>query len=39
VLGNGELTVKNLKVEVAKISASAKSAIEANGGSVVTPEA
>ena len=39
VLGNGELTVKNLKVEVAKISASAKSAIEANGGAVVTPEA
>ena len=39
VLGNDELTVKNLKVEVAKISASAKSAIEANGGSVVTPEA
>ena len=39
VLGNGELIVKNLKVEVAKISASAKSAIEANGGSVVTPEA
>ncbi|MGO2198544.1 MAG: 50S ribosomal protein L15 [Pseudolactococcus laudensis] len=39
VLGNGELIVKNLKVEVAKVSASAKSAIEANGGSVVTPEA
>ena len=39
VLGNGELTVKNLKVDVAKVSASAKAAIEANGGSVVTPEA
>lgn len=34
VLGNGELTVKNLKVSVAKVSASAKAAIEANGGSV-----
>lgn len=34
VLGNGELTVKNLTVSVAKVSASAKAAIEANGGSV-----
>ena len=34
VLGNGELTAKNLKVSVAKISASAKAAIEANGGTV-----
>jgi large subunit ribosomal protein L15 len=34
VLGNGELTAKNLKVSVAKVSASAKAAIEAAGGSV-----
>ncbi|GBG96137.1 50S ribosomal protein L15 [Lactococcus termiticola] len=38
VLANGELTVKNLKVNVAKVSAAAKAAIEANGGSVVVPE-
>ena len=35
VLGNGELTAKNLTVDVAKVSASAKAAIEANGGKVV----
>ncbi|HEY0222259.1 50S ribosomal protein L15 [Lactovum miscens] len=34
VLGNGELKVKNLIVSVVKVSASAKAAIEANGGSV-----
>jgi large subunit ribosomal protein L15 len=34
VLGNGELTAKNLKVSAAKVSASAKAAIEAAGGSV-----
>ena len=39
VLGNGELTVKNLTVDVAKVSASAKAAIEANGGKVVAKEA
>ena len=39
VLANGELTVKNLKVNVAKASAAAKAAIEAAGGSVETLEA
>ncbi|MFC4652943.1 50S ribosomal protein L15 [Lactococcus nasutitermitis] len=39
VLANGELTVKNLKVNVAKVSGAAKAAIEANGGSVVVLEA
>lgn len=39
VLANGELTVKNLTVEVAKVSATAKAAIEANGGKVILPEA
>ncbi|GAB2025237.1 50S ribosomal protein L15 [Lactovum odontotermitis] len=34
ILGNGELTAKKLKVSVAKVSASAKAAIEAAGGSV-----
>ncbi len=38
VLANGELTVKNLTVEVAKVSAAAKAAIEANGGKVVVAE-
>ncbi len=35
VLANGELTAKNLTVDVAKVSAAAKAAIEANGGKVV----
>ena len=35
VLANGELTVKNLKVNVAKASSAAKAAIEAAGGTVV----
>ncbi|EKF52534.1 50S ribosomal protein L15 [Lactococcus garvieae] len=39
VLANGELTVKNLKVNVAKASATAKAAIEAAGGSVEILEA
>lgn len=39
VLANGELTAKNLKIKVAKVSAAAKTAIEANGGSVETLEA
>ncbi|HBC90123.1 MAG TPA: 50S ribosomal protein L15 [Lactococcus sp.] len=39
VLANGELTVKNLKVNVAKASAAAKAVIEAAGGSVETLEA
>ena len=39
VLANGELTVKNLKVNVAKASSAAKAAIEAAGGSVVLLEA
>ncbi|MFV0556124.1 MAG: 50S ribosomal protein L15 [Lactovum sp.] len=34
ILGNGELKVKNLKVTVTKVSASAKVAIEENGGTV-----
>ncbi|MDR0298686.1 MAG: 50S ribosomal protein L15 [Streptococcaceae bacterium] len=34
ILGNGQLKVKNLKVSVEKASASAKAAIEKNGGSV-----
>ena len=34
ILGNGELKVKDLKVSVAKISESAKAAIEKNGGKV-----
>ena len=34
VLANGELTAKNLTVKVAKVSAAAKAAIEAAGGSV-----
>ena len=34
VLANGELTAKNLTVKVAKVSADAKAAIEAAGGSV-----
>ncbi|MCL1848152.1 MAG: 50S ribosomal protein L15 [Clostridiales bacterium] len=39
VLGNGELTAKNLKLTVTKISESAKAVIEKNGGSVeVLPE-
>ena len=39
VLANGELTVKNLKVNVAKASSAAKAAIEAAGGSVELLEA
>ncbi len=39
VLANGELTVKNLKVNVAKVSSAAKAAIEAAGGSVELLEA
>lgn len=39
VLANGELTVKNLKVNVAKASSAAKAAIEATGGSVELLEA
>lgn len=39
VLANGELTVKNLKVNVAKVSGAAKAAIEANGGTITVPEA
>ncbi|MDR0297898.1 MAG: 50S ribosomal protein L15 [Streptococcaceae bacterium] len=39
VLGNGELKVKNLKLTVAKISESAKAAVEAAGGSVELVEA
>jgi large subunit ribosomal protein L15 len=39
VLANGELTVKNLTVEVAKVSAAAKAAIEANGGKAVVAKA
>ena len=39
VLANGELTVKNLKVNVAKASSAAKAAIEAAGGSVEILEA
>ncbi|CAM3199487.1 50S ribosomal protein L15 [Lactococcus hircilactis] len=35
VLANGELTAKNLTVDVAKVSAAAKAAIEAAGGKVV----
>ena len=39
VLANGDLTVKNLKVNVAKASSAAKAAIEAAGGSVELLEA
>ncbi|WP_242359557.1 50S ribosomal protein L15 [Lactococcus petauri] len=39
VLANGELTVKNLKVNVAKASSAAKAAVEAAGGSVELLEA
>ena len=39
VLANGELTAKNLTVKVAKVSAAAKAAIEAAGGSVELLEA
>ncbi|MFK4894783.1 50S ribosomal protein L15 [Lactococcus petauri] len=39
VLANGELTIKNLKVNVAKASSAAKAAIEAAGGSVELLEA
>lgn len=39
VLANGELTVKNLKVNVAKASSAAKAAIEAAGGSIELLEA
>ncbi|WP_270317283.1 50S ribosomal protein L15 [Lactococcus petauri] len=39
VLANGELTVKNLKVNVAKASSAAKAVIEAAGGSVELLEA
>lgn len=39
VLANGELTVKNLKVNVAKASSAANAAIEAAGGSVELLEA
>jgi large subunit ribosomal protein L15 len=39
ILGNGKLTAKNLTVDVAKISASARVAVEALGGSIVTLEA
>ena len=34
LLANGELKVKNLKVSLAKVSASAKAEVEKNGGSV-----
>lgn len=39
ILANGELTTKNLTVDVAKVSAAAKTAIEANGGKVAVAEA
>ncbi|WEV60819.1 50S ribosomal protein L15 [Streptococcaceae bacterium ESL0729] len=39
ILGNGELTAKNLKVTATKASKSAVAAIENNGGTVTLPEA
>jgi len=38
ILGGGELTVKNLTVDVAALSASAKEKIEAAGGKVEDPD-